>query len=763
MEYSVDVYVSNNGLDFEKLDLNKSEPILMKFVLKDTSDLSKVFAPFSQSFTIPATLKNQKAFGFIGKTEVYKSKTDNVFDSKIYVNGFLSQTGKIKITDMAEVNGRIENYTGNFTTSMQSLKDRIGDTLISDLADNNVVIEYSANNVINAIRNPANMPPPATGFNDSKFFVPLISKNRVWQVRDRRDGVNYLDNVSYDAGLSPTSTNCIKTSELRPAIQGKTIIDLIKKRFNLSVIMPLENEQHYKDWYFWCNAEQSADLSTKTLKITDEAYSYNIGYQDDDIGGDGIPPNPRYEYSFNSSNDTVNIHIKNNFSITSFNVSSRWDTIRYFEVNFTGFQILDEVENSEVTVSFVRTDGRVLKTETKTISTGSNETFRMDFDDSIFLGNDLSFNIKINSKTQISWVSSDFKEMQEYNHNFKVLGVTHEEIRQFIGGSTNAWNNSTVTGLNGFDLFKTLPNFKVIDFLTSFFKTFNISVFDVSPNDENLYWLTNKDIESYNNDFSKKEVDYTDRLVDSKVTKKATNEYTYYNLKHATSKYYSAVSYKNGRGYEFGQLTYPTVKPVTDLKEYKIETSFSLVEAVPFSGVPNGLTSYGFDNSEPKVLAGGEKRYKPITNELTMFFLSNSVDLVNNNAPNIAIQATDNVGNLIVEKLNNYYNVSPIHPNGFSLGFSLIQEATQRSLYNDFYKELIERLLDVNVLEHSFNLELRASDLYLNYKLTSQGQSNVPDGFRLQNDIIINEKRYSIVDAEIDATTGKTKIKLLNY
>ena len=37
-----------------------------------------------------------------------------------------------------------------------------------------------------------------------------------------------------------------------------------------------------------------------------------------------------------------------------------------------------------------------------------------------------------------------------------------------------------------------------------------------------------------------------------------------------------------------------------------------------------------------------------------------------------------------------------------------------------------------------------------------------PLGFRLQNDVIISETKYEIIEAEINIATGKTKAKLLN-
>jgi len=51
----------------------------------------------------------------------------------------------------------------------------------------------------------------------------------------------------------------------------------------------------------------------------------------------------------------------------------------------------------------------------------------------------------------------------------------------------------------------------------------------------------------------------------------------------------------------------------------------------------------------------------------------------------------------------------------------------------------------------------------LNEATTVQGGGLTPTGFRLQNDIIIGETKFSILDAKIDVTTGKSKMTLLNY
>ena len=102
MNLQTEVYVSLNGENFYKLDLTQNESIEMKYVLKDTTNLSKIFSPYSLSFTFPGTLNNQRRLGFIGNVKVVKTNTSNTLACKIYSNGTLFQTGKLAITEVRE-------------------------------------------------------------------------------------------------------------------------------------------------------------------------------------------------------------------------------------------------------------------------------------------------------------------------------------------------------------------------------------------------------------------------------------------------------------------------------------------------------------------------------------------------------------------------------------------------------------------------------------------------------------------------------------
>lgn len=763
MNLQTEVYISIDNENYSKIDLFKNESISMRYVLKDTTDLSKIFSPYSLSFTFPGTLNNQRIFGFVGNVKVFKVKTDNIFSCKIYSNGLLAQTGKLKLTEVKEDKGRIKSFTANFTTTMLSLQDRMGEDLINDLPDNSVKISWLPNDVYASVSSVkiANTQ-PSTGI-DTKYYVPLISRNRIFQVRTNTSG-NYLDNVKYFAGANPVSTKVIKPSELRPAVQFRTVIDLIRKKYNLDVEMPLDLEAHYNDLYIYCNAESTAPDSAPTVDLIND-FVLTIEDTNNDAGGEGLPPSPRYVTTMNTVSDTITVVQDNSFNPT------RWGGDFQLYVKLNNILILDDSTTGDFLITVKRiigVDEDILFSEIAS-KDGTTLLQEISITDSMFVSGSLTFKIEVTPQQISSWTTMDISTIQEYYHTYVHLGFDSVERIKWKYASTGN-NNSLSSGGGVIDLFKSLPKVKCSDFLNSFFKTFNISVFDASPNDDKLFWLTPKDLLVSNKAYSKKVVDYTPYQISESVTKTLAADFNYYNFKHATSKYFSNVNYKTTNGVEFGQTTYPTVKPTIQLNEFKVETGFSILPAVPITGLTTEVTSYGFNSDAPELLVTGEKRYKSNSEELTIFFACGIKTLMPQRLTipplpdrTIGFQGTNEFNNLVAKPLNSYIKTSPVHPTGFSLGFSLIQEATIRSLYFDFYKTQTERLLNPNTLAHSFELNLPASELVLNYASTEVGMSQVPDGFRLQNEIVLQELRFSVIDAQIDITTGKAKMNLLNF
>ena len=742
MNLQTEVYISRDSLKYEKIDLSKNESINMKYILKDTQDLSKIFSPYSLSFTFPGSLNNQRIFGFVGNTSVFKIKKDNIFECKIYSNGLLSQTGKLKLTEISEEYGKIQTFTANFTTTMLSLASRMGDELINDLPTNPVEVNWLPNEVFSSLSS------VKTHSSGVKYYVPLISNIRVFQREVNTEEV-FLDNVRYVNNVSPTSSSVLKSDELTPAIQGRAIIDLIKSKYNLIVEMPLEDTSYYNDWFLSCNAARTESTTLIDYDIIN-AFTNLVRYRSKNASGNQNPEKFRI-----SANLTTNI-----FDISKAAAASNdYNKEVKFFVKFNGVQSTKGNSDITIDVVLVLENGSVFSQVSVDVASNSAEA-QFIIKDEDFLGlSNFRYKIKIKTSSPITFTSSDCKiEYGFYDGKFGPFNSTsYGDYRQ---SSLNN-NNSSSMNLTKIDLFKSLPSVKVVDFLISFFKIFNISVFDASPNDDKLFWITPQDLLVDNKSYSKKVVDYTPYISSVKVLKEIPNDYNYYNFKHATSNYKSNVDFKSTVGSEFGQLNYPAIKPVTELNEYKVETIFSLLPSVSIVGMPDEFTSYGFTNDKPEILAAGEARYTPNTDELTIFFNAGLRNLTGDKS--LGFQGTGSLGTLTTIPLLSYIRTSPIHSSGFSFGFGLVQDATTRSLYNDFYKVQTERLLNPNTLKQEFELILPASEMVLNFATTTQGQSLVPDGFRLQNEIILQENRFSIIDAQIDITTGNTKINLLNF
>ena len=200
-----EIFVSIDGLEYTKLDLSKDESILMKYTQKDLQDISKIFSPYSQNFTFPATSKNRMTFGFFGDTDIVKVDTGRKYFCKIYTDGILNLSGFIVLSELSYSNNRPEDFTGYFTTSMLNLKDRIGDDSIRDLAPDGLTVDWTFKNVFSLVKGIVNK--TTSGVNTT-YFVPLISNNRVWGYGQALSSV-LKDNIAYRSTNLATSNNLI--------------------------------------------------------------------------------------------------------------------------------------------------------------------------------------------------------------------------------------------------------------------------------------------------------------------------------------------------------------------------------------------------------------------------------------------------------------------------------------------------------------------------------------------------------------------------
>lgn len=690
-----ELYVSLNGVNYTILDLENTESIAMKYTFKDTQDISKVFIPFSLGFTFNATPKNLLNLGFFGDTDVVKLSDLRKIKAKIYVNSILNQTGFLKLENISYKNGKPDVIKASFVSSLTNLAKRIGDDTINTLGSK--IISWNPKQIKNSIQSIATT---SIDYVPLKWFTPLASTKRVWQY----DNVNLtaLDNIAYDAGTSLASNNLIQDNELRPAISFSTIFELIKKKYDLQIIQPLESQNEYKDMYAWCMGTSLGNNLEKKVIVKTSAFDSQVGF------------------SIDISNTTnkikvvkpSNIYNSENYFIHKVELSG----INYFGVD------------TSLTLSIYRVgDVSPIVTETKTIS-ATTEFIEVQIPD-IFLdgSNTIEYYCFISFTNNITWTNISIR-----------VGLFLSLVADLVVISTPN-NNFLDMGGSEIDLIATLPEVKVIDFLTSYLRMFNIAILDVTPDNDDLYFYTPLDIEQ-----NKKTVTYTADI--SSVDKSVQDDFNYYIFKHADSNFRSNSDYKIGAGQEYGQTSYPEIKP-NEAKEYKVETSFTIIPPVLISGTADIITYYGFEAGAPDYLGTGESRFNPNFGELVLFYSHGVASL----GREFAIQDNDISGALILGKITNYVKALPYTTDFKSISFSiLVFNSIQypNTLFNRYYLKIIQRYIDQNVMKQEFSLTL---------------SSNEVNDFRLENDIVIGENRFSIIDSSIDVTSGKTKLTLLNY
>jgi len=734
-----DVYVSIDGLTYNQLDLYKDETIVMKYASKDLNDITKVFAPYSQDFTFEASKNNRKYLGFYGDTDVIKIKTDSKYFCKIYVGGQLDSFGFLKLKSVKYENNKAQSFLASFSTSVTNLKDKLGDETIQDLTET-ALIQWTREHVSDLISSTETYTFDGV---QTKVYVPLISNNRVWQYDSNPVA---LDNIKVG------STGYVNSSELRPAVNLNSILEFIKKKYNLLIELPIAQRPEFSKAFMWCNTEFLSKTSQIKLNCDNSmltTYSIVVG----DGGNQPISSaTTERKYSITQS--------LNAYKITKNSVTdSAWSIYPYceFNINFQNLYNVSNTGDNKLDILLVsKTTGELITSTTQDYSEGNfKATIRIN--DSYFVTSDLEFYVYLQFSNPTTFEYTRTNLSFPYRKTIFASGGFQRynfDFYQYENGNTYFASNNSFATIN---IFKALPNMKVIDFLTSLIKTFNLAIYDSSPDNDNLFFLTPANIEESNQVYSKLEVDYTPYVDIKESTKASVEQYNYYNLKHTTSKYRSNVDFKRIYGSEYGQIYFPETKP-SEAKEFKIETGFSIINPITIQGTNDLISAYGFTSDAPSIGGSGESRYTPNYDEPTIFY-NNGIQTLTEDY----LFQSGSTAPIIISK-STYQLTLPflITNNGDSLGFSILVfegSTYPNNLYSMYYQKQLERLIDPNVMAQSFTLDLPTNEMYLN-EFT---QNTTPTGFRLQNDVIIMENRFTILDAQIDKTTGKTKITLLNY
>ena len=655
----VDVYIeviadSNN---YEKLELFSDEEIQINSSIQNVQDLAKVYTDFTQSFTIPASPRNNRLFEHFYQSDVNANDNPNIRRNAFIEIGTIPfRSGKISIESSNVVKGRVESYSITFYGDLTSLKDKFGDKTLKDLDLRSYGMNYSGSNVKGRIIN--------TTSNDLEF--PLITSKRHWTY-----GLNTSTCIDTTAGA-------IVYNELFPALKVKRIFEAIQTDFGVSFNSNFFNQKLFTELFLWLKSGKDFLAYSETENLTFNSVT----------GTNNILQVPQYAQVSRTQNLTVSAFF-----------TSATSGIRIF---------IDAV-----------LDGKLIKT-TEITESGYVALY---FNAALFTG----FKLELRARASTAGTATiTFAFNYQYYQSTWNGGF---EVSPYV---TNTASSGAVTFSSPYiDPSVYAPNMKVSDFVSGIFKMFNLTCYATS--------VDNFQVEPLDDWYSKGAVvDVTEYVDTDEITIERHKLY-----KEISFDYEKSESYMNERYFnettnatrEFGSVKESFAN--YDGGDYKVDLPFENIFFTKEDTADTDEPPRAYLLNEPAAVDSYDNN--PIllylsTYQSTSFYF-------NDGSSTSLLTAYRPLCNQIT-----YNNV--VYSNHFSTEPSAFNSVTiTNSLYSQYYASYLQNL---------FNPKNRLTNVKALFPIS------LLTSLKLNDRLIIRDKRYVINEMKANLTTGDVDLSLIN-
>jgi len=431
--------------EYLRADLFKDESITVTDSLLNIKDLNKIFIPFSQQFTLPASKQNNKLFRHYENTDVQNSFDARYrHDAIIKLNGIDYKKGKIQFKSVELKDNKAYSFKVVFFGDTVELKEVLNEDMLSSLQGlEELDFEYTYNNVKNKFIN-----------NTGDISFPLITHSK--NMRFTNSG--YRDNIT-DTELSFT--------DIKPAIRVQRVIQAINDTYpQINITGSLLSNPRYSNLHLWLHKEEGYMSNAieggslfilsnrfrgqQTVFFTAPDWTYNAGLSPD--------PDLRVAYFIPDADGTEAVSITRSFRVTLEVTSGTAVSYSIIFKRSSDNAILESFENL----------------------TG-NQTKQTRFRSSQFggVGSELDFKVEIQAESTLAITQK----------------LTVEEGFYFLdfqdNGAKCVYNAASTSVTNTINVAEHMPKMKVIDFLSNLFKMFNFVVYKEGNNmvvDDALYF-----------------------------------------------------------------------------------------------------------------------------------------------------------------------------------------------------------------------------------------------------------------------------------
>lgn len=440
-----------------RLDLFKDEGLKLNSVIQDIRDISKVFTEFTKSFTVPASKNNNKIFKHYDNFNITNGFDARVKkDAEIYVNGYIFKKGTIRLDSVEVKNSKAFSYKITFFGNTVNIKDLFGEDNLSDIATSffsNFDREYTALRVKEALQNAVDVTIDSTTYN-AALLTPLITHTtRLFYDSGTNYGAYFLDNKVNElggnlfshSGTGQSHHHGVYYGELKYALRLHIILIAIQQHYGITFSNDFFNTSNsiYYDLYMWLHRKEGNVFEDNTT-ITTALNNLTVG----------VYSNLQSSLIVKST-DQSTIIVDDNTTVTD----TRRVTIT-IQTNTT--------TNPDYTVVLTK-NGSVLQ-RFNVDASASTQTSTNSYFEIVDTFNSDEYQVLIESKSSVSFNASGL--------TFVKFNMTKLDGSSSTDTTINLASVITTSSDQIFIIQQQIPEMKVIDFITSLFKMFNLTAFE---------------------------------------------------------------------------------------------------------------------------------------------------------------------------------------------------------------------------------------------------------------------------------------------
>ena len=700
---------------FNQVDLFEDETISVTSKIQDIRDISKVFTDFSQSFTLPASKKNNKLFKHFYNYFISEGAFDarKKVDAILEINYIPFRRGKIFLNGVKMKNNKAYAYNVTFFGNTVTLTDLFGDDEISQLDLSAFNHDYGNSEVQTGL---------TTGYFSESIIYPLITHTqRLYFNSDDNHSATTLDgDLSCHLNNSHSIKVALRYNQLKPALKVKDIISAIESKYQINFVdSDFISTTPMSNLYMWLSRTKGVLGGTEGAEDKIRVLGSWVHVDHDTLVSISSSGEELTLQSMDTEVEDVQMELTitptPSYTSTQYDVEIYRDGILVSNSNnnvgTSNTELFDRVDNME---------GSVFKFIVKT-SGGAFE-----FTPTLFIGGDDG------------------------------TGYIEEEDLD-CGGAISVQNEVIIS--------EEIPKIKVMDFISGILKMFNLTVYYIDDeSDVNYGKIRMIPLDDFYDD-SPSIFDITEYVDSSEHDVESTIPFSEVEFEYQEPKTLLMKQHKESFNHIFGDEEFKPTN-VDRGKPYKVKVPFEHLKFERlFDEDDNSMTSiqWGYsagDNFKPDASdddAGGQPsaNYDPVLTKPVLFYGIRITGLTADNGINY------NTGGSNVELLN-YWKPSNTNENGtsttapaFTLNFDNEVDEWNLTDYNGTTNSLFKKFYQTYI-EDAFNAKKRI------FKLTAHLPNSVLLNYKLNDRFQIGDKVFTINSIDTNLKTGESKLELLN-